>query len=768
MRSFYSAQLKLLGPLTLLFNLSISSSWDGWGAIPAHCVELAGFEKEWKWLKMQIYNELSKRCAKMENKCIYLEIKVQQYKESFQNNQLRSNQDIHEFLAFFEINELKAQLEEKNNSISKLKDHIATLKGKGVSKGDKYANISKVLALGMYKLDLELLSPMLLRNKEAHVDYLKYTQEHADTLREIVEHARALRPLDSDLDSAYKFTTRVQELLAYVRDTCPSSSRKSEKLIAVTPINKVKKVRFVEPSTSSSNTHKQVDSFKTKDSNTPLLPSTGHSILNANSELICATCNECMFDAIHDLCVLDYVNDVNVRSRTFTIDGNTCPLTRITSTTVVPPKKPISTTLVKKTLPNSNTSGKLKDITNIGCSKHITGQRSQLINFVSKFMGTIRFGNDHVVEIKGLRDYEIGNVTIYRVYYVEGLDHNLFSVGQFCDSDLEVAFQKHSCYVHDLEGVDLLKGLRGSNLYTMSLEEMMKSSPICLLLKSSKTKSWLWHKRLSHLNFGKSKKHTYKPKSDDSIQEKLYLLHMDLYGPMRIESINEKKYILVIVDDYSRFTWAEAVATTCYTQNRSLIRRRHNKTPYELIHDRKPDLTYFHVFGALYYPTNDGEDLGKLKPKADIGIFIGYAPAKKAYRIYNRRTCLIMETIHVKFDELTTIDSEQFGSRPELQLMTHGTINSGLVQNPPSTTPYVPPTKNDWDLLFQPMFDEYFNPPPSVVSPVPVATAPRPDDPTGSPSSTSIDQAAPSANTKSTIQKTQSLVILTVLKNNYK
>ncbi|GKC72846.1 integrase, catalytic region, zinc finger, CCHC-type containing protein [Tanacetum coccineum] len=143
----------------------------------------------------------------------------------------------------------------------------------------------------------------------------------------------------------------------------------------------------------------------------------------------------------------------------------------------------------------------------------------------------------------------------------------------------------------------------------------MISSPICLLSKASKTKSWLWHRRLSHLNFGtinqlakqgllrvlpnmkyekdhlcsacsfgKSKKHTHKPKSEDSIQEKLYLLHMDLCGPMRVESINGKKYILVIVDDYSR----------------------------------KPDLKYFHVFGALCYPTNDIEDLGKLKPKANI------------------------------------------------------------------------------------------------------------------------------------------------------
>ncbi|GJQ94171.1 integrase, catalytic region, zinc finger, CCHC-type containing protein [Tanacetum coccineum] len=137
-----------------------------------------------------------------------------------------------------------------------------------------------------------------------------------------------------------------------------------------------------------------------------------------------------------------------------------------------------------------------------GCFKHMTGHQSQHINFVSKFMGTIRFGNDQVVAIMGYGDYQFRNVTISRVYYVEGLGHNLFPVGQFCDSKLEVAFQKHSCFVCDLDGVDLLKGSQGSNLYTISLEDMLKSSPICLLSKASKTKSWLWHRRLSHLNFG--------------------------------------------------------------------------------------------------------------------------------------------------------------------------------------------------------------------------------------------------------------------------
>ncbi|GJW81269.1 hypothetical protein Tco_0145244, partial [Tanacetum coccineum] len=128
------------------------------------------------------------------------------------------------------------------------------------------------------------------------------------------------------------------------------------------------------------------------------------------------------------------------------------------------------------------------------------------------------------------------------------------------------------------------------------------------------------------------------------------------------------------------------------------------------------------------YPTNDVEDLGKLKPKADIGIFVGY---------------------------LITMASEQFGSGPELHLITPGTISSGLVQNPPSTTPYVLST-NNWDLLFQPMFDEYYNPPTSVVSLVPTTAAPRPADPTGSSSLTTIDQAAPSTSTSSTTQATQS------------
>ncbi|GJX52289.1 retrovirus-related pol polyprotein from transposon TNT 1-94 [Tanacetum coccineum] len=128
--------------------------------------------------------------------------------------------------------------------------------------------------------------------------------------------------------------------------------------------------------------------------------------------------------------------------------------------------------------------------------------RSQRMNFVGKFLGTVRFRNDQVVKILGYGDYQLGNIIISRVYYVEGLGHNLFSIGQFCDADLEVAFRKNTCFIQDLKGVDLLSGSRDTNLYTISFDDMLKTSLICLLSKASKTKSWLWHRRLSHLNFG--------------------------------------------------------------------------------------------------------------------------------------------------------------------------------------------------------------------------------------------------------------------------
>ncbi|GJY72193.1 hypothetical protein Tco_0475896 [Tanacetum coccineum] len=349
----------------------------------SRCLKLeAELSKKKDMVEKAVYNKLSNKCTRLEKHCISLEIKVQQNKESFHNDRPCKNQDAPEFPEFFEINDLKAQLQKKNTKISNLKDHIATLKRK--------------------------------------------------------KQARALQPLDSALDYACKFTTRIQELLVYVTATCPSSINKSKKLVVVTPMNKSRKVKFTKPSTSTSNILKQVDSQNTQTTNKPLLTSTGvnisthasgskpkgntrnnrisrtsssnqknkkvedhprnaktslnkknrvsncnestkHVVLNANSEFVYSTCNECLFNACHDMCVVDYLNVVNSRARvksvksnkkkewkrtgkvftnvghrwlptgrTFTIDGTKCPLTRITSTTVVPPKETSQTNVITK------------------------------------------------------------------------------------------------------------------------------------------------------------------------------------------------------------------------------------------------------------------------------------------------------------------------------------------------------------------------------------------------------------------------------------
>nr|GFB20667.1 retrovirus-related Pol polyprotein from transposon TNT 1-94 [Tanacetum cinerariifolium] len=225
-------------------------------------------------------------------------------------------------------------------------------------------------------------------------------------------------------------------------------------------------------------------------------------------------------------------------------------------------------------------------IVDSGCTKHMTGNLKLLCNFVEKFLGTVHFGIDQFVPILGYGDLVQGNIMINRVYYVEGLNHNLFSVGQFYDADLEVAFRKSTCFVRDLQGNDLLTGNRRSDPYKISLQELTSSTPLCLMAKASLTQAWLWHQRLYHLNFdyinllskkdvviglpklkyikdqlcsscelSKAKRSSFKSKAVLSSKGRMNLLHMDLCCPMRVASINGKKYILVIVDDYSRYTW---------------------------------------------------------------------------------------------------------------------------------------------------------------------------------------------------------------------
>ncbi|GKE86160.1 retrovirus-related pol polyprotein from transposon TNT 1-94 [Tanacetum coccineum] len=213
----------------------------------------------------------------------------------------------------------------------------------------------------------------------------------------------------------------------------------------------------------------------------------------------------------------------------------------------------------------------------------MTGNLKLLSNFVEQFLGTVKFGNYQIAPILGYGDLVQRNK---RVYYIEGLNHNLFSVGQFYDADLEVAFQKSTCCIRDLKGYDLLTGSRGKDLYSITLQDTSTPNPIYLIAKATSSQAWLWHRHLSHLNFdtinlllkydivtglpklkfvkdhlcsscelGKAKRKSFKTKNTPSSKRCLQILHMDLCGPMRVESFNGKKYVLVIIDDYSRYTW---------------------------------------------------------------------------------------------------------------------------------------------------------------------------------------------------------------------
>ncbi|GJT30490.1 retrovirus-related pol polyprotein from transposon TNT 1-94 [Tanacetum coccineum] len=484
--------------------------------------------------------DVKKSCVKECNKCLELET---------------------------ELLKKKDLIEKDVFAIAALKNELRKLKGKN----DVNTAISKpstTIAPGMFKLEIEPISHRLKNNKDAHEVYLEKTIENTDTLRGLVECARKQNPSEPLLESACMFAKPVTSSCNIPKQIDSLKTKDSNKPFLTSigvkpttsasgskPSGNTKNNRITQPPSSNKKNNVEDHSRKVKSSlnkmNFISEPTSNahvkHYVRDAKFKSICAICNKCLFDANHDMCVIDYVNDVNVvQIVLWYLDS--------------------------------------------GCSKHMTENRSQLINFVSKFLGTVRFRNDHIAKIMGYGDYQMGNVTISQIYYVEGLGHNLFSVGQFCDFYLEVAFCKHTCFIRDLDGVDLLNGIRSSNLYNLSMDNLLLSSPICLLSKALNTKSWLWHRRLSYLNFDyitslvkhglvrglpklkyqkdhlcsacalvKNKSTYFKANRNTPTNPKLKTLSV-AYGsfrPMRIRNINRRKYILVIVDDYSRFTWVK-------------------------------------------------------------------------------------------------------------------------------------------------------------------------------------------------------------------
>nr|GEW57795.1 retrovirus-related Pol polyprotein from transposon TNT 1-94 [Tanacetum cinerariifolium] len=390
-------------------------------------------------------------------------------------------------------------------------------------------------------------------------------------------------------------------------------------------------------------------------------------------------------------------------------------------------------------------------IVDSGCTKHVTGNLKLLCNFVEKFLGTVRFSNDQFALILEYGDLVQGNVTINRVYYLEGLNHNL---GQFCDVDLEVSFRKSTCFIRDIQGNDLLTGNRGSDLYTISLQESTSSPPLCLMAKATPTQAWLWHRRLSHLNFdyinllskkdiviglpklkyvkdqlfyscelSKAKRSSFKSNVVPSSKGRLNLLHMDLCGPMqngiverRNRTLVEAARTMLSASQLPLFFWAEAIATACYTQNRSIIILNHGKTPYHINNDRKPSIKRLHIFGCICYIPRDGENLDKMKEKGDPCILVGYSTQSKGYRVYNKRTRMIVESIHIRFNEIkevseTSVVNDTSGLVPQRQKASDYDNPNPVPQRQDvsSSADAHVPSQQELDLLFGPLYDEFFN-----------------------------------------------------------
>ncbi|GJW63867.1 retrovirus-related pol polyprotein from transposon TNT 1-94 [Tanacetum coccineum] len=769
--------------------------------VKARCLEL---EAELSNLRDNIhkdnYNELLNRFSNLEVNHLNLQLKYQNLKDSFQNKPSSSVNDTPDFNSVFVIGQMKASLQGKDNVIQKLKMQISQLKEtrseldrtldfrardfqisqltekvNGLQEQNElfraenakikqhykelYDSIKitrakhteqitalknenesltvqlqntvscvttnqvkpNVLAPGKYAIDVEPIPPRNRNNREVHLVYLRHLKESVDTLREIVEEAKVERPLDRSLAFACRYTKHSQELLEYVFGTCPKVFNQQDKKHAHTP--RKKQVTFEDQiATSSSNTHKHVEPMHTQKSNVPVPPSTGvnsctdasgsqprsilkkhrippaksdslkkvedhlrtirsslkttnrvdssisskRTIINSNSHSVCQTCNKCLFSANHDMCVVTYLHSVNASpnvkkdvrhdrqvwkpkqvtqvwkpkhikqiwkptgktlnnvgyqwrptGRTFTLSAQ-CPLTRFTKLTGMSaiacanqsepnqhwgsnfPNSPSSSVFKCRSYKSSfvrfgnDHFGAIMGYGDyvIGCSKHMTRNRSRLMNFVKKFIGTVRFGNDHFGAIMGY--------------------------GDLCLL-VKSVISKGSAKTPQLNGV------------------------------CRKTNRTLFEAAPDNANFLKAPK---------------------FFGLKQ-----------------------------CYCQlhqNQFLFHTRHDKTPMTSTQKKQTQIFLGLWCSLLPPPTNDSENLGKLQPRADIGIFIGYAPSRK-----------------------------------------------GLDPIPAPALPYVPPTNKELEMLFQPMFDEYFNPPGNHQDPIPNVVQ-DPVIPTGPSVSISIDLDAPS------------------------
>nr|GEU45658.1 hypothetical protein [Tanacetum cinerariifolium] len=724
-----------------------------------------------------VYTELDEvtnlQCDYLEllDKCDCLEKELSKSKmmsksfEALQKHAINLEIDLQQYL--------KAQLQDKGIVISELKKLIEKLKGKSVdTKFEKSSVIRQPNAFKSQRPSV-LGKPTIFSNSFERKDF----------------SSQRMYKLHTESNQA-----RISQL--------PQDSRKTNKRmsfsIGVIPTTSVTrpqlKINPMGDSVMYNNSqgkkqdvedhHRSVKFSKNKTSVTACNDNLNAKTLNVN--FMCATCDKCVLNDKHDMCVLNSVP--KPLKKIVASESNQKPK-NITRKLYEHVSKACSWWYPKftpsgyKWKPKSDKENLVEIVLFIidsGCSKHMTGNLKLLINFMEKFLGTVKFGDDQIAHILGYGDLVQGAVTIKRVYYVEGLNHNLFSVGQFCDADLEVAFRKSTCYIRDLKGNDLLTGSRGSDFMVMALSSLsLNFDTINLLSKNNivvdlpKLKFVKDH-LCSSCELGKAKRKSFHTKLTPSSKRRLQLLHMDLCGPMRVASINGKRYVLVIIDDYSRYIWTHFLrskdetpkvlidflrlvqrglqaqvrivrtnkgteflnqtlhayfaaegnlhqTSVARTPEQNDVVERQNRTLVEATRTILSAAKVPLFFWAEAIATTYGENLDKMKEKGDACIFVGYSTQSRAYRVFNKRTRVIVETIHVNFDELPQMASDHVSSdpAPECQRMAleHDSLSPDLQCQENSTqADRTVTTSIELDLLFSLMFDELLNGSPRVVS----------------------------------------------------
>nr|GEW18712.1 hypothetical protein [Tanacetum cinerariifolium] len=642
-------------------------------------------------------------------------------------------------------------------------------------------------------------------NEEMFTDLRYFNSLKLETLppnkKSIIKNTNVLAP------GMYKVHTKSNQART---SQLPQDSRKTNKRVSfstgVIPTTSVNRPQLKSNPMGDSVMHKNSQGKKqgVKDQRRNVkLPKNKTSVTACNDSLntktlnvnyVCGTCDTCVLNDKHDICVLNSV--AKPIMKTVASESNQKPR-NITRKLYEHVSKTCSWWYPKVTpsgykwKPKSGKENLVEIVLFIfdsGCSKHMTGNLKLLINFMAKFLGTVKFGNDQIAPILGYGDLVQGVVMIKRVYYVERLNHNLFSVGQFFDADLEVAFRKSACYIRDLKGNDILTGSYSTDLYSITLQDTNCPNPICLMAKASLSQAWLWHRRLSYLNFdtinllskndivvglpklkfikdhlcsscelGKAKRNSFHTKITPSSKRQLQLLHMDLCGPMRTHFLRSKDETPKVLIDFLRLVQRGLQAQVRIVRtdkgpkflNQTLhayfavegihhqtsvarspeqngVVERRNRTLVEatrtmLSAAKFPLFFWAEAIATTCFTQNHGENLNKMKEKRDACIFVGYSTQLRAYRVFNKRTRVIMEYIHVNFDELPQIASDHVSSdpAPECQRMAleHDSLTPGIQcqDNVPQADRTVT-TSNELDLLFSPMFDEFLNGSSKVVS----------------------------------------------------